>query len=297
MVVDSQSVNFPKSGIPEEAALDADKLGCEMKECSILFSDIYGYKYLIKDFESSEVANLLDEYFQLMINAVYEYKQNLQQQIELAGIRNSILAVFGSPTPLEDHAWVAVQTAMVMCDRLASFNARREAENKPAIKIGIGINSDIILSGQNGSSKRMEFTAIGEGVSIAYYLEGLSKQYGCNMILSKNTYEKCADRIWVRELDVIRMRNNKTPVPIYEILGMRSDPLSDDQEKILEHYNKGREYYLNRQFANAMGEFARLRKIDSNDQAASLLLQRCQKLIKNPPADDWDGAWSITGEQ
>lgn len=297
MVVDSQSVNFSKSGIPEEAALDADKLGCEMKECSILFSDIYGYKYLIQDFESSEVANLLDEYFQLMINAVYEYKQNLQQQIELAGIRNSILAVFGSPTPLEDHAWVAVQTAMEMCDRLASFNARRQAENKPAIKIGIGINSDIILSGQNGSSKRMEFTAIGEGVSIAYYLEGLSKQYGCNMILSKNTYEKCADRVWVRELDVIRMRNNKTPVPIYEILGMRSDPLSDDQEKILEHYSQGRKYYLNRQFANAMGEFAKLRKINPHDQAAGLLLQRCQKLIKNPPADDWDGAWSITGEQ
>jgi adenylate cyclase len=297
MVVDSQSVNFPKSGIPEEAALDADKLGCEMKECSILFSDIYGYKYLIKDFESSEVANLLDEYFQLMIDAVYEYKQNLQQQIELAGIRNSILAVFGSPTPLEDNAWVAVQTAMEMCDRLASFNDRRQADNKPAIKIGIGINSDIILSGQNGSSKRMEFTAIGEGVSIAYYLEGLSKQYGCNMILSKNTYEKCADRVWARELDIIRMRNNKTPVPIYEILGMRSDPLSDDQQKILELYNKGREFYLKRKFANAMGEFARLRQLDSHDQAAGLLLQRCQKLIKNPPADDWDGAWSITGEQ
>lgn len=297
MVVDSQSVDFSKSGIPEEAALDADKLGCEMKECSILFSDIYGYKYLIQDFESSEVANLLDEYFQLMINAVYEYKQHREQQIELAGIRNSIVAVFGSPISLEDHAWVAVQTAMEMCDRLANFNDRRLAENKPAIKIGIGINSDLILSGQKGSSKRMEFTAIGEGVSIAYYLEGLSKQYGCDMVLSKNTYEKCADRLWVRELDVIRMRNHKTPVPIYEILGMRSDPLSDQKQQILQHYNQGREYYLNRQFANAMGEFARVRKVDAHDRAAGLLLQRCQKLIKNPPADDWDGAWSITGEQ
>ena len=137
MVVDSQSVNFSNSSIPQEAALDADKLGCEMKECSVLFADIYGYKYLIQDFESSEVANLLDEYFQLMIDAVYECKQHLQEQIELAGIRNSIVAVFGSPTPLEDHAWIAVQTAMEMCNRLASFNARRQAENKQAIKMGI----------------------------------------------------------------------------------------------------------------------------------------------------------------
>ena len=297
MVVDSQSKNFSTSNIPQEAALDAEKLGCEMKECSVLFTDIYGYKYLIQDFESSEVANLLDEYFQLMIDAVYEYKQHRDEQIEVAGIRNSILAVFGSPTPLEDHAWVAVQTAMEMSNRLASFNERRQAENKQAIKIGIGINSDIILSGQNGSKKRMDFTAIGEGVSIAYYLEGLSKQYGCDMVLSKNTYEKCADRVWVRELDVIRMRNNKTPVPIYEMLGMRSDPLSDDQQNILELYSKGREFYLNRKFANAMGEFARVRKINPHDSAAGLLLQRCQKLIKNPPADDWDGAWSITGQQ
>ncbi len=297
MVVDSQSVNFSKSSIPQESALDADKLGCEMKECSVLFADIYGYKYLIQDFDSSEVANLLDEYFQLMIDAVYECKQHRQEQIELAGIRNSIVAVFGSPTTLEDHAWVAVKTALEMCNRLAKFNDRRQAKNKQAIKIGLGINSDIILSGQKGSRKRMEFTAIGEGVSIAYYLEGLSKQYGCNMILSKNTYEKCADKLWVRELDVIRMRNNKTPVPIYEILGMSSDPISDQQQQMLAHYNKGREFYLNRQFANAMGEFARVRKIDSNDRAAGLLLQRCQKLIKNPPADDWDGAWSITGGQ
>lgn len=296
MVVDSQSVNFSPSEIPQETAL-ADKLGCEIKECSILFSDIYGYKYLIQNFESSEVASLLDEYFQLMINAVYEYKQSLDQQIELAGIRNSIVAVFGSPISLADHAWVAVQTAMQMCQRLANFNQRRKTENKQAIKIGIGINSDLILSGHKGSSKRMEFTAIGEGVSIAYYLEGLSKQYGCDIVLSKNTYEKCAERIWVRELDVIRMRNHKTPVPIYEILGLSSDPLTPEKQQTLELYQKGREFYLNRQFANAMSEFAKVRKINPQDQAASLLLQRCQKLLKSPPPDDWDGAWSITGEQ
>lgn len=297
MVVDSQSVNFSPSEIPQETALNADKLGCKIKECSILFSDIYGYKYLIQNFESSEVASLLDEYFQLMINAVYEYKQSLDQQIELAGIRNSIVAVFGSPISLADHAWVAVQTAMQMCERLASFNQRRKTENKQAIKIGIGINSDLILSGHKGSSKRMEFTAIGEGVSIAYYLEGLSKQYGCDIVLSKNTYEKCAERIWVRELDVIRMRNHKTPVPIYEILGLSSDPLPPEKQQTLELYQKGREFYLNRQFANAMSEFAKVRKINPQDQAASLLLQRCQKLLKSPPPDDWDGAWSITGEQ
>lgn len=296
MVVDSQSVNFSPSEIPQATAL-ADKLGCEIKECSILFSDIYGYKYLIQNFESSEVASLLDEYFQLMINAVYEYKQSLDQQIELAGIRNSIVAVFGSPISLADHAWVAVQTAMQMCQRLANFNQRRKTENKQAIKIGIGINSDLILSGHKGSSKRMEFTAIGEGVSIAYYLEGLSKQYGCDIVLSKNTYEKCAERIWVRELDVIRMRNHKTPVPIYEILGLSSDPLTPEKQQTLELYQKGREFYLNRQFANAMSEFAKVRKINPQDQAASLLLQRCQKLLKSPPPDDWDGAWSITGEQ
>lgn len=98
------------------------------------------------------------------------------------------MAVFGSPLPLEKHARMAVETSLEMRYRLQELNQRREALNQSKIKIGIGINSDTVISGNIGSSKRMEFTAIGDGVNLGSRLESISKQYGCDIIISDNTF-------------------------------------------------------------------------------------------------------------
>jgi adenylate cyclase len=121
-------------------------------------------------------------------------------------IGDAIMAVFGSPLPLDDHAWMAVQTAIEMRRRLTLFNADRLADSQTPIKIGIGINSDSVISGNIGSSKRMEFTAIGDGVNLGSRLESASKQYGIDIVISENTFKPCADRIWTRELDYIKSK-------------------------------------------------------------------------------------------
>lgn len=288
-----QPANFSADSDPKTANIDAAKLGLEPKQGSVLFSDIYGYRRLTQDLDSSEAASLLNEYFQSLVDAIYKYKHNLDNRIELACIRNALIALFGSPQPLEDHAWMAVETAREMCHHLAQYNDRRRAASQPAIKIGIGINSDMILSGQLGSGRRMDFAAIGDGVSLAYYLEGVSKQYDCEIVLSENTYRLCSDKIWARKLDLIRMRNNYTPVEIYEFLSGRDEPISENKQKVLEHYNKGREHYLNRDFALALGQFVTVLGIDSNDRPSTLHLKRCQQYLKEPPSDDWDGSIPI----
>ena len=288
-----QSANFSADSDPKTANIDAAKLGLEPKKGSVLFSDIYGYRRLTQNLDSSEAASLLNEYFQSLLDAIYKYKQNLDDRIELACIRNALIALFGSPKPLEDHAWTAVETAREMCYHLAEYNERRRSAERPAIKIGIGINSDIILSGQLGSGRRMDFAAIGDGVSLAYYLEGVSKQYDCEIVLSANTYNLCSDKIWARKLDLIRMRNNDKPVEIYEFLGGRDEPISEKKQKVLENYNKGREHYLNRDFAMALSQFVTVLGIDSNDRPSTLHLKRCQQYLKEPPSDNWDGSIPI----
>lgn len=287
-----QSASFSADSDPK-TNIDAAKLGLEPKQGSVLFSDIYGYRRLTQDLDSSEAASLLNEYFQSLVAAIYKYKQNLDDKIELACIRNALIAVFGSPKPLEDHAWTAVQTAREMCDRLTEYNKRRSSAGQPAIKIGIGINSDLILSGQLGSHRPMDFAAIGDGVNLAYYLEGVSKQYDCEIVLSENTYNLCSDKIWARKLDLIRIRNNYPPVEIYEFIGGRDEAISEQKQKVLEHYNKGREHYLNREFAIALGQFVTVLGIDSNDRPSTLHLKRCQQCLKEPPSDDWDGSVPI----
>ncbi len=268
--------------------LDDAKLGGDRKEVSILFSDIRSYTSLTESLEAEEVVGMLNEYFESMVEAIFKYKGTLDKYIG-----DAIMAVFGSPLPLTDHAWRAVQTAIEMRHRLAEFNARRLACNKQQIKIGIGINSDSVISGNIGSSKRMEFTAIGDGVNLGSRLEGASKQYGCDIIISEYTFQPCRDLIWYRELDCIRVKGKNEPVKIYEVVGLQSEDISEQKQEIIELYHKGREYYLKRKFTRAMTEFGTiLEEIDKNDKAAMLHLKRCQTYLQEPPPDDWDGVWT-----
>ncbi|MFS0514142.1 GAF domain-containing protein [Nostoc sp. UIC 10607] len=270
--------------------LDDAKLGGDRKEVSILFSDIRGYTTLTENLEAEEVVSMLNEYFESMVEAVFKHKGTLDKYIG-----DAIMAVFGSPLPLEEHAWMAVQTSLEMRVRLHEFNQRRYADDKPRIKIGIGINSDTVISGNIGSSKRMEFTAIGDGVNLGSRLESVSKQYGCDIIISHNTFKPCQDHIWARELDYIRVKGRNEPVAIYELLGLRSNPIESEKLQVIEHYHKGREYYLNRQFSFARAEFAKVLAADNQDKAAMLHLLRCQHWLQSPPTDsDWDeGVWTF----
>ncbi len=267
--------------------LDDAKLGGERKDVSILFSDIRGYTTLTENLEPEEVVGMLNEYFESMVETIFKYKGTLDKYIG-----DAIMAVFGSPLPLKDHAWRAVQTAVEMRQRLQEFNERRLSLHKAPIKIGIGLNSDSVISGNIGSSKRMEFTAIGDGVNLGSRLEGASKQYGCDIVISENTYKPCADKVIVRELDRIRVKGRNHPVEIYELIALQGEQISSQKQEIIEHYHKGREYYLNRQFARALGEFGIVMEIDSEDKSAKLHLERCQHWLATPPPENWDGVYT-----
>ncbi|AOY79555.1 GAF domain-containing protein [Moorena producens JHB] len=269
--------------------LDDHKLGGDRKEVSVLFSDIRGYTALTESLNAEEVVGMLNDYFESMVDAIFEYKGTLDKYIG-----DAIMAVFGSPLPQEDHAWRAVQTALEMRRRLKDFNQQRVKAKRKPLKIGIGINSDSVISGNMGSTKRMEFTSIGDGVNLGARLETASKQYGCDILISENTYRACVDQIWARELDKVIVKGKTKPVSIYELVGLKSEPISEYKARIIEHYYKGRQYYLQRQFALAMGEFGTiLEKYDKHDQASVLHLNRCQRFLQEPPNHDWDGGWKL----
>ncbi len=267
------------------------KLGGDRKEVSVLFSDIRSYTTLTEKLKPEEVVNLLNEYFESMVEAIFSNKGTLDKYIG-----DAIMAVFGSPLPLEDHEWKAVQTALDMRYRLEEFNLNRQAQGKETIRIGIGIHSDSVISGNIGSSKRMEFTAIGDGVNLGSRLEGASKQYGCDIIISENTYAPCKDKIVVRELDRTRVKGKTFPVSIYELVGYKSDSIPLAKQQTIELYHQGREYYLKREFDRAITHFAMIMEIDSKDKAAKLHIDRCQHFMLNPPAQDWDGVWTLTSK-
>lgn len=265
------------------------KLGGDRKEVSVLFSDIRGYTNLVESMEPEEVVSMLNEYFGLMAEPIFAHKGTLDKYIG-----DMIMAVFRSPAQLEDHAWRAMQTALTMRSSLLEFNTHRLAQNKKPIYIGIGIHSGTAISGNIGHSRRMEYTVIGDDVNVASRLEGTTKLYGCDIIISGNTYQPFADRVRVRELDIVRVKGKTHPVSVYELVGYRSEPIPEQKQRVIELYEQGRECYLKREFALALNKFESVLAIDSCDKAALLHQQRCQHWLSTPLPDNWDGIETLT---
>lgn len=269
---------------------ESAKMGGDRKQVSVLFSDIRGYTSITESLTAEEVVEMLNDYFERMVDAVFAHRGTLDKYIG-----DAIMAVFGSPLPLQDHEWMAVQTAIEMRRRLIEFNTERAMKQLTPIRIGIGINSDEVISGNIGSSRRMEFTAIGDGVNLGSRLESASKIYGTDIIISETTYKPCADRVWVRELDYIRVKGKTRPVSVYELVALRSDSLPEQKQRSIDLYHKGLEHYRSRKFRQAWNEFSTIiDEIDIDDKAALLYMDRCQHWIQNPPTDDWDGSWALT---
>lgn len=260
------------------------------KDVTILFSDIRGYTTLTENLGASEVVSLLNKYFETMVEAVFNHEGTLDKFIG-----DALMAVFGAPLPLkENHGWMAVKSALDMRWRLLEFNKPRLLNNQPLIHIGIGISSGEVVSGNIGSQKRMDYTVIGDGVNLSARLESVTKEYGCDIILSEFTYNLCRDRIFVRELDKIRVKGKNQAVSIYELIGEVDTPLNDATQKSLELYAAGRKAYINRDFAKAITYFEEARQLKPRDQPILIHLERSKNYLDNPPPDFWDGVHTMT---
>ena len=260
----------------------------ERKEVTILFSDIRSYTSLTERMGATEVVSLLNNYFETMVEAVFTYEGTLDKFIG-----DALMAVFGAPLPLENHAWMAVQSALDMRHRLTEFNRIRRIAAQPQIRVGIGLSSGEVVSGNIGSQKRMDYTVIGDGVDISSRLEGVTKEYGCDIVLSEFTYELCHDKIWVRELDRIRVKGKTRPIRIYELIGDRHTPLSDPTQELLDLYQAGREAYSARDFQRAIRHFEKAQRLKRNDLAIATHIERATNYLLNPPPQDWDGVYTM----
>jgi adenylate cyclase len=209
-------------------------------------------------------------------------------------IGDALMAVFGAPLPLSNHAWSAVKSALDMRRRLVLFNRDRLDKGQPELRVGIGLSSGEVVSGNIGSQRKMDYTVIGDGVNLSARLESITKQYGCDIVLSEHTYERCKDKIWVRELDLIRVKGKLEPVKIYELIGDRTQPLTPATESFLNLYNQGRAAYKSSAFRLAISLFKQALAMQPEDLAVKLHLARAEAYLQHPPAEDWDGVLVMT---
>jgi adenylate cyclase len=265
----------------------------ERKDVTILFSDIRGYTTLTENLEATKVVALLNSYFETMVESVFDHGGTLDKFIG-----DALMAVFGAPLPLqENHAWLAVKSALDMRHRLAEFNRERSQaspsrhSHEPQIRFGIGISSGEVVAGNIGSRQRMDYTVIGDGVNLSSRLESLTKEYGCDILISESTYAACGgrDRLIVRELDVTRVKGKSKAVPIYEVIDYRTNYLNPELEAFLDRFHRGRTHYLRRDFQAAIASFQQAAELRPQDRPVNMYLHRCDRYLETPPPAEWDG--------
>lgn len=261
-------------------------LGGKMQMASVLFTDIRDFTSISEKLGAQDTVKMLNDYFGIMVDQILEHGGILDKYIG-----DAIMAVFGAPFSTEDDADNAVKTAIGMLQALAQFNAERQRIGMMPIRMGLGINTDDVLSGNIGSLKRMDFTVIGDGVNLASRLEGANKAYGTQVLVSALTVRALRGEYRLRELDWIRVKGKTEPVGIYEILDHFDAEAFPHLDDVVNHFGQGLQHYRSRAWPLAIECFEQALRLHPKDQASSIYRDRCRLLEKTPPAADWDGVW------
>ncbi|OHD55037.1 MAG: hypothetical protein A2Y33_14610 [Spirochaetes bacterium GWF1_51_8] len=192
------------------------KLGGDSKELTIMFSDIRGFTSISEGMTPEYLINFLNDYLSEQTDIVMETGGTLDKYIG-----DAVMAFWGAPIDMPDHALKGCQAAIKMMEALHDFNVSRQAKGDKPIDIGIGLNTAVVNVGNVGSNQRKNYTVIGDGVNLASRLEATNKVYHTNIIITEETYEKIKDYALVRELDYIAVKGKKEPVKIFELIDIK----------------------------------------------------------------------------
>ncbi len=267
-------------------ASGAELLGGQNVEATVLFSDIRGFTTLTEQLGAQGTVALLNEYFTLMVDCIQQEEGMLDKFIG-----DAIMAAFGIPVSHEDDADRAVRASIAMINTLNEWNRQRVSDGKLPVNIGIGLNTDSVVSGNIGSNKRMDFTIIGDGVNLASRLESACKQYGARILVSEFTLNKLKGTYRQREIDLVVVKGKTEPVSVHEILSFHTPETFPGMGEVLGMFKDGLSAYRARKWDAAIKVFRKCLSINPDDKPSHIYIERATHLKDNPPADDWTGIW------
>ncbi|MBT7307425.1 MAG: GAF domain-containing protein [Gammaproteobacteria bacterium] len=268
-----------------------DLMGGKQGVGTVLFSDIRSFTTITEELGAQGTVKLLNEYFEVMVDVITGEGGMLDKFIG-----DAIMAIFGTPVPHEDDPDRGVRAAIGMMTSIQEFNKRRAADGKPPIDHGMGVNTDAIVSGNIGSSKRMDYTVIGDGVNLAARLESANKQYGAHILISEYTVDACKGTYRSRKIDNVIVKGKTEPVGVYEVLDYHNDESFPNMIDAVGSFNNGIKYWNEANWDSAIGQFEEALKCHDKDKPSQMFIERCEHMKSNPPEGDWNGVWVLTSK-
>lgn len=273
--------------IIENRASFLNQLGGVRKPVAILMTDLRGFTTLTEEADSTQLVAQLNEYFTAMVNCIFATNGTVDKFVG-----DAILAVWGnihSDGPASD-AVLAVKTALRMLEGLDALNTDWVARGWPVLKMGVGINFGEVIFGAIGSEQKAEPTVIGDAVNSASRLEGLTKEYGVDLLVGESVAELARASFHMQLVDCVRMKGKMRAIKVYRVLGSKPDPLDGVMTAYLDQYESALATYQQGEFEAASAQFRAALELKPDDPVAAVYLERCGELAGQRP-EKWDGVF------
>jgi class 3 adenylate cyclase/HAMP domain-containing protein len=251
------------------------------RDLAVLFSDIRGFTTISESMAPDELVLTLNRYFSLMVDVIMARGGTVDKYIG-----DAVMAIFGAPVHAENDALQSVIAGLEMTGALDEFNADQVARGKKEFHIGIGINFGEVTVGNMGSTKKMNYTVIGDGVNLASRLEGLTKKYKQILLFSESVYQKVGRRVWCRLLDKVVVKGKTQGESIYTA----QKSLTEAEKVGWATWHSGLEAYYARDFLAARSLFREVAdRWLPGDAMALEFIDRCDRWVRSAPPADWAG--------
>lgn len=275
--------------VPPEVVSDLDaseaevSLDGETRQMSVLFSDVRGFTTISEGLSARELTRLMNEFLTPITAVIQAHRGTIDKYMG-----DAVMAFWGAPVADPDHARHAVEAALAMVQRMRALHPEFRARGWPELNIGVGISSGDMNVGNMGSQFRMAYTVLGDTVNLGSRLEGLTKQYGVDVIVSAATAAAVPGHLF-RELDLVRVKGKREPVAIYEPLGPAT-AVSPDVRSDVAAFGAALALYRTRQWEPALAALAALQARNPLP-LYDLYADRIRHFRDQPPAVDWDGVF------
>ena len=264
--------------------------GGEKKELTIYFSDIANFTSIAESLSPEDLVDLLSEYLDSSSQRITDQHGTIDKYIG-----DSIMAFWGAPIPLENHAINACLAALNVKRNLKVLETKWQGQGKPILKDRIGINTGEVIVGNIGSNSRMNYTVIGDSVNLASRIEGLNKYYGTEILISESTYQKVKDDLFARKIDIVSVKGKQQGTCIYELISEK-DKADAFLKAWVASYEDGLNFYLEKKWEKAIASFEKAIQSNRLDAASIAFIKRCQLYKENPPPTDWDGVFKMVSK-
>lgn len=269
--------------------MEAINLDGEIKNMSVLFSDVRNFTSISENTEPKELTELINGFLTPITEIIHHQRGTIDKYMG-----DAVMAFWGAPLDDPKHALNAMNAAMMITERMHSLRKEFAARGWPEIRIGVGVNTGDMNVGNKGSEFRVDYTILGDAVNLGSRLEGLTKVYGVDVIVGEATRHEVPEYEY-RELDRVKVKGKDNAIRIYEPIGL-IDEVDKSVRQDLKRFKLALTFYHSQHWDDAERELFALSSVDKERKIYHIYLERIMQYRTSPPPENWDGSFTHTSK-